>query len=108
MGQGSARWGVVGPVESVADGRAHEVYVAGHPLVVAMLGERIYAVDGRCPHRNTLLPADSLAQGALRCPLHGFRYDVRSGDCCWPPGAPGVRTYETRVEGTTVLVRMDW
>jgi nitrite reductase/ring-hydroxylating ferredoxin subunit len=107
-GNGGARWGVVGPVEAIADGQAHAVYVAGHPLVIVMLDERIYAVDGRCPHRNTLLPGGPLAHGTIRCPLHGFRYDVRGGDCVWPPGWPGVRTYETRVEGTALLVRMDW
>ncbi len=101
-------WGVVGPVEALGDGQAHAVYVAGHPLVVVAIGGRFHAVDGRCPHRNALLTEGRLVRSGIQCPLHGFLYDLRSGECLWPPGATRLPTYDTRVDGALLLVRVGW
>jgi nitrite reductase/ring-hydroxylating ferredoxin subunit len=106
-GEGAA-WGIVGPVAAFRDGQAHEVYVDGHPLLVVALDGRIYAVEGRCPHRNALLTEGRLEGRTIVCPMHGFRFDVCSGACLWPVGGPDARTYDTRVEGELLLVRRAW
>ncbi|HLH23156.1 MAG TPA: Rieske 2Fe-2S domain-containing protein [Chloroflexota bacterium] len=103
-----AEWGIVGPVAAYRDGQAHEAYVAGHPLVIVAIDGQIHALDGRCPHRHALLTEGRLEGDGVRCPLHGFRFDVRSGACLWPSGAAPVPTYDTRVEGALLLVRMAW
>jgi nitrite reductase/ring-hydroxylating ferredoxin subunit len=41
---------------------------------------------------------------ALRCPWHGFKYDVRSGEVVWPPGWESIPAYATRVQDGAVEV----
>ena len=81
-----------------------EVFVGGHPVVLVRLGEEVFAVDGRCPHRGGPMGEAFLEGCALRCPWHGFKYDVRSGQPVWPDGWDPVPTYAARVREGLVEV----
>jgi nitrite reductase (NADH) small subunit len=64
---------------------------------------RVFAVDGKCPHKGGPLADGMLAGDQVVCPYHAFRYDGGSGECD-QNGACAVTTYPTRVEGDAVLV----
>ncbi len=58
------------------------------PLVVDLAGERIRLVEvgdevvahsTRCPHWQGPLEDAPVEDGCVRCPWHGYRFDVRSG-----------------------------
>ena len=101
-------WAPAVALGALCEGQAVLCYVAGHPLALALVAGAAYALDGRCPHWGATFVDSPLRGGSLRCPLHGFRYDVRSGVATWPEGWPPVAAYPTRVEDGTVYVRMDW
>ncbi|HZS00900.1 MAG TPA: Rieske 2Fe-2S domain-containing protein [Chloroflexota bacterium] len=99
------------PALALAALREREVrlcYVAGHPLALALVEGAVYAVDGRCPHWGATFVDGPLRGDSVRCPLHGFRYDVRSGAATWPEGWPPATTYATRVDDGVVYVQMGW
>lgn len=47
-------------------------------LLVEVDGQRM-AFERRCPHRGQVLRADDIVQGQIRCPLHGYCFDLFSG-----------------------------
>jgi nitrite reductase/ring-hydroxylating ferredoxin subunit len=74
-----------------------EVYANGHPVVLVRLESGLFAVDGRCPHRGGPMAEGKLEGCALRCPWHGFKYDVRTGQPVWPEGWDPLPAYAVRV-----------
>jgi nitrite reductase/ring-hydroxylating ferredoxin subunit len=73
------------PITTEFDGRSY--------LIVEVDGN-LRAHAARCPHQ--LGPLQAAVDGVTRCPWHGYRFDVRSGDCltgqpCRLPPAPDVR-----------------
>jgi nitrite reductase (NADH) small subunit len=85
-------------------GRAFEI--AGR--AVALFRTRkggVFAVDNRCPHKGGPLAEGMLAGDAVVCPLHAFRFDLRSGDCD-QPGACPVAAHQTEVRGGDVYVTL--
>lgn len=68
----------------------------GAPLC---LGEVIERLDGPAPGRYT-----AAGRSVLRCPWHGWEFDLESGACL---GEPSLRAaiYPSRVEGGRVLVQ---
>ena len=53
----------------------------------------------------------SLAKGSLhghcvKCPLHGSRFDLSTGEALDEPAEDPVNTYEVRVEGDDILVAL--
>ncbi len=63
----------------------------------------VHAIDNRCPHKDGPLADGMIADGAVVCPLHAFRFNLSSGACDQEGQCP-VRTYPTHVENGMVIV----
>ena len=111
---------VVGRVEEVRREGCRIVSVNGRPVGVISVGEEFFAVSDRCPHMGasmcsgtlggTFLPAapQELVHGmdgsVLRCPWHGWEFDLRTGRSLLEPDRVGLKTYRvTERDGTVVL-----
>lgn len=57
---------------------------------------RLGLLDRDCPHRNADLAFGRLEDGGLRCPFHGWLFDV-DGTCLETPGEPAGSKLCTRV-----------
>jgi len=55
------------------------VQVEGHTLALFRQGDRIYAVDNRCPHMGFPLDRGTVRDGILTCHWHHARFDLASG-----------------------------
>lgn len=70
-------------VSGAADLRPGEMKkftVNGTDLLIARLDEGFFALANKCPHMGGSL-ADGVLEGAVvRCPRHGARFDVRTGE----------------------------
>ncbi len=73
----------------------------GDPVLVIRHQGRIFAVDAMCPHQYAPLIGGDVEDHVLVCPLHGWRFDVRTG---LDPGNPWcrIRTFGVEVEGGVV------
>ncbi|MEJ2376647.1 MAG: aromatic ring-hydroxylating dioxygenase subunit alpha [Pseudolabrys sp.] len=64
------------------------VRLFGESLVIFKDGQGRYGLVGRhCPHRGTDLTYGRLEDGGLRCPFHGWLFDV-NGKCLETPAEP--------------------
>lgn len=97
----------VGAVSDFADGRGRAVLVDGHRIAILRQGTRFLAVADPCPHMGASLADGRIEEGIVTCPWHGWRYDATSGKGL-PPARPWacVRTFEVKLEGEDVLVRI--
>ena len=71
-------------VEEVPPGKTRFVCVGQLPVVLANWDGQIYALYGRCPHRNFSLQEATMWDHLLDCPWHHFQYDVRTGGNFFP------------------------
>jgi nitrite reductase/ring-hydroxylating ferredoxin subunit len=71
------------------------------------IGDGVHAISGTCTHKGGPLAEGKLAGTRLTCPWHGWMYDVRSGQCLFPPRGGGVPSYKARVEGADVWVDVE-
>jgi nitrite reductase/ring-hydroxylating ferredoxin subunit len=75
------------------------------PLQIALfqVGERVFAVDNRCPHEGYPL-AEGKVDGAcvLTCNWHNWKFRLEDGECLL--GGDHVRAYPARVEDGYVWV----
>lgn len=90
------------PVASIPDGGATIVEVRERlRLAVFRVGERIAAIDNRCPHAGGSLGTGPFDGTVVKCSLHGFRVDVWTGI-----GNAGkrVKTFPVRIEGDDAVI----
>ena len=88
----------VGRVEDIPDGRGATVELdGGKELALYHVGGNFYAIENFCPHRGAPLADGNLCAHAVECDWHGWRFDIRSGQCFNRPD-DAVESYEVRIE----------
>jgi nitrite reductase/ring-hydroxylating ferredoxin subunit len=88
----------------VVAGQPRLAEVGGVRVVLVRLGDAIHAFGDVCSHRGGSLSQGKLSGAKVACPLHGWLYDVRTGQCLFPPRGDAVPSYRVRIEGDNVLV----
>lgn len=63
------------------------------------------AIDHACPHEGGPLADGLVADSCVTCPLHGWRFDVRTG--ARQGGGTGVRAFEVRERDGILELRVD-
>ena len=105
---------VVATVEEIPPGGRKIVEVAGRSIGVFNVDGEYFALRNRCPHQGgplcsgkvaglvqSTVPGDysySRPGEMLRCPWHGWEYDIRTGQSWWDPGRTRVRSYDVTIE----------
>lgn len=64
---------------------------------------RYFAVASECPHQRAPLQDAHIGGGELTCRRHGFRFDLRTGECLTASGYT-LPTFRVEVEGDVVYV----
>ena len=62
-----------------------------------------YATGSLCPHQNTPLDGAPAIGGEVVCNRHGYRFDLKTGECR-TIGGYGLPVYSVDVEDDTVYV----
>ena len=97
-------WLDAGRPGELAPGRMKRIDHRGLRLLLANVDGRFYATDDTCTHEDASLSAGSLRGECVKCPLHGSRFNVRTGEALEEPAERNLRTYPVRLEGERVLV----
>ncbi len=96
--------GSVPLAELACDARARLAYAPSDVLVTLVDGTAT-AIEDACNHAGASLSAGAREGSVVVCPLHRYRFDLRSGALLSPRGAcPAQRRFEAVVVGDRVHV----
>ena len=72
----------VGRTEAVPTGRGATVKLKdGTEIALFNVNGKFSAIENFCPHKGYPLADSRLYGGIVECDLHGWRFDVSSGEC---------------------------
>jgi len=78
-------------LEEIPPGTSQLVTVEGKEVALFNVEGRLYAVGNRCPHRSGPLVRGRIEKVddtlAVRCPIHGWLFDLATGRCLTRPSA---------------------
>ena len=78
--------------------------VDGANVLICQVQGQFYAVHNQCSHARQMLHTGALVGYQIRCPLHGGRFDVRTGECQGPPAIRPIQTLPLMLEDGKVHV----
>jgi len=94
----------VASLADLAPGQPVRAEAAGAAIVLARVGDQVFACGDTCAHKGGPLSGGRLTGARLACPWHGWMYDVRTGECVVPGRGARVPTYPVRIEADEVFV----
>ena len=78
----------------------------GKHICLAYVDGDIYAVDDMCSHEDASLSKGSLHENCVKCPLHGSRFSLETGEAIDEPAEEPISTYAVKVLGDDILVAL--
>jgi nitrite reductase/ring-hydroxylating ferredoxin subunit len=97
----------VGRSADVPPGKMRCAEVDGVRILLANVDGTIFAADDTCTHEDASLCTGALQDHYVKCPLHGSRFDLRTGDPQEDPAEIPLRVYPVKVQDGDVLVEWD-
>lgn len=93
---GPVAWHELGTLEGFAK-QTTRVHCEGRTLLVHRANGACTVYDSHCPHQRTPIPLEALEGGQLRCPKHGWTFDIATGECTAKGDRP-LKRYPSKVE----------
>lgn len=111
---------IVAAVDEIPPGQRRLVNANGRDIIIFNVDGEYFAVANRCPHEGASLCkgrivglVEATEPGAyqysrrgelIRCPWHGWEFDLRTGKSWCEPDRTKVRRYDLKVEPGGALV----
>lgn len=112
----------LGSVHEWRPGDRRSVTIGRRRVCVVRTRDAFYALNDTCPHHGASLALGTLGGTMLRsrpqqyeygmedcvirCPWHGWEFELRTGAKVFDPSGIRVRTYPVRVAGERVLIEV--
>lgn len=103
--RGPSDWEQALPVDELDGSTPVSVQVGDTPVLLVRDGDEVLALHDRCSHRGCSLAGGDVEDGAIVCPCHGSRFDLRSGAILQGPATAPQPVLQTRTRGGRVEVR---
>jgi nitrite reductase/ring-hydroxylating ferredoxin subunit len=97
-------WQAVCQVDELPPGERKLVTVNGVEIALFNIDGAVFAINNCCPHRKGPLIRGYIdGEGGIKCPMHGWRFDLRTGQSRRPAQAT---TYRTKIKAGTVCLTL--
>ena len=81
------------------------VSVNGQEILLINFKGEIFACENECPHQGSPLHSGIVKEGYLSCPRHGYRFDLKTGNCLDNP-AFTLKIYPVQIQGEEIHVEL--
>ena len=88
----------------VPPGKMYRAVHQGKAYLLANVDGTVYAVDDMCTHEDASLYKGSLHDDCVKCPLHGSRFRLATGEALDEPAEENLNTYAVKTEDGNILV----
>ena len=121
-------------IDEIPEGKMKHAEIDGNEILAANTDGKFYALCDRCSHTNAPLSMGNLKDNVVTCPMHGARFDIKTGKKISDPTMPSInmdslpsnlqkymqhagqilsrirtydqKTYEVKIEGNSVKVKV--
>jgi nitrite reductase/ring-hydroxylating ferredoxin subunit len=97
----------LGTVDEVGPGEIKQYLVENRFVALCNVEGEFHAFEDVCTHQFTHLSEGEFAGSEVKCPLHGAKFDVKTGAAKSLPAVKPVPKHEVRVENGSVYVALN-
>ena len=91
----------------IPSGERKRIEVNGKRITLFNIDGKYYAINDTCPHKGTApLIRGTLDGVGIKCPNHGYRFDLKTGECNVDP-AFNANTYPVKVKDGNILLDLE-
>lgn len=85
-------------------GKMTPVELEGTSILLVNVDGEYYAIGNKCTHRGCKLSNGSLSREIVKCPCHGSRFNVKTGEVAGGPATKPEQKYEVKTEKDKIQI----
>jgi nitrite reductase/ring-hydroxylating ferredoxin subunit len=90
--------------EEVPEGKMKLIEANGTPVLLANVAGEYYAIGNKCTHGSCKLSSGKFEGEIVKCPCHGSKFNVKTGEVAHGPAAKSEPKYTVMVDKDQILV----
>jgi len=94
-------------LRELKEGKAKCARTKTERIVLVKLDGEIYAMEDRCTHDDAPICGGEIENGAIVCPRHGAKFDIKTGEALSLPATESLEIYKVRVNAGDVEVETE-
>jgi metal-sulfur cluster biosynthetic enzyme/nitrite reductase/ring-hydroxylating ferredoxin subunit len=94
----------VASVTEIPPNGRKSIVVDDVPALLVRIGKDFFAVEDVCSHDGQPLTDGPVADGAITCPRHGAKFDLKTGKALCMPATQPIQTFSVQVRDGDVFV----
>jgi 3-phenylpropionate/trans-cinnamate dioxygenase ferredoxin subunit len=94
----------VARTDEIGPGEARLVEAKGRQIALFNVDGEYFAIDNMRTHEEASLAEGEVSGHEVSCPLHGARFDIRTGEVLGPPAYDDVARFDVRVTGNDIEI----
>jgi naphthalene 1,2-dioxygenase ferredoxin component len=102
----TVQWMRVASLSDLGEGEVIGREIDGADIALYKVNGQVYATENVCSHAFARLSDGSMDGYSVECPLHGGKFDVRTGQGLCEPITDDIRTYAVRVIGNDIELEL--
>ncbi len=97
----------LGTTDEVGLGEIKQYIVEGRFVALCNVDSEFHAFEDVCTHQFTHLSEGEFTDSEVKCPLHGAKFDVKTGAAKSLPAVKPVPKHEVKVDNGNVYVALN-
>jgi nitrite reductase/ring-hydroxylating ferredoxin subunit len=98
---------VVCDLAEIPQGSCKSFMIEGTRIALYNVDGDLHATQNHCTHKGAQLIKGSLEGSIIECSQHGWKFDVKTGDCLAPSHGRKLKLYPVSIEQNTVTVELE-
>ncbi len=82
------------------------VFVDDIPALAVRIGDEYFVIEDVCSHDGQPLAAGEIVDGAISCPRHGAKFDIKTGAALCMPATQPIRTFKVEIKDGAVWAEL--
>ncbi len=107
MNDTSVEYHAVAKTGDLDDEEVMGVSVNGKDIALYRIEGEFYATDGICTHEYVGLSDGYVEGDIIECPMHGGKFEIKTGKPANAPVTVGLKTYKVKIDGDTVYIGIE-
>ncbi|HAW29843.1 MAG TPA: biphenyl 2,3-dioxygenase [Planctomycetaceae bacterium] len=95
----------IASINDFGDADRLEVFLGDTPALLIRIQDQFLAIEDVCTHDGQPLTNGCIEEGAIICPRHGARFDLKTGKALCMPATKPIQTFEVEVRDQKIYVR---
>jgi 3-phenylpropionate/trans-cinnamate dioxygenase ferredoxin subunit len=96
----------IADASEIPPGATYQAVVGETEIAIYNVDGELYATQDTCSHEEASLSGGELFGHQIECPLHGARFDIRTGKALTLPAVYPIKTYPVRVVDGRVEIEL--